>query len=85
MFLGWFDDTRGKPVGDKLQEAVERYQQKFGELPDLCLVNARDAVGYPGVEVRVVEYVRPNHFWVGKASALPGGIGSLVQGAHVAR
>ena len=83
MFLGWFDDTPKKSAADKLEEAVERYQVKFGEAPDLCLVNQKDATTYPNVEVKVVEYVRPNHFWVGQASALPGGTGagSVVQAA----
>ncbi|MDQ5825310.1 MAG: hypothetical protein M3441_14045 [Chloroflexota bacterium] len=81
MFLGWFDDTPKKSTADKLEEAVERYLAKFGEKPDLCLVNQKDATTYKGLDVRVVEYVRPNHFWVGKASALPGGVGGIVQAA----
>ncbi|HET6312887.1 MAG TPA: hypothetical protein VFH60_03550 [Chloroflexia bacterium] len=83
MFLGWFDDTPKKAAAEKLEEAVERYVAKFGEAPDLCLVNQKDATTHAGVEVKVVEYVRPNHFWVGKASALPGGtgVGSIVQAA----
>ncbi|HEX8599396.1 MAG TPA: hypothetical protein VF952_12870 [Chloroflexia bacterium] len=81
MFLGWFDDTPKKNTAEKLEEAVERYLAKFGEKPDLCLVNQKDATTYKGLDVRVVEYVRPNHFWVGKASALLGGMGSIVQAA----
>lgn len=81
MFLGWFDDTPKKSTAEKLEEAVERYLTKFGEKPDLCLVNQKDATTYKGLDVRVVEYVRPNHFWVGKASALPGGVGGIVQAA----
>lgn len=71
MFLGWFDDTPKKSAADKLEEAVERYRGRFGESPDLCLINEKDATTRDGIEVRVVEYVRPNHFWVGKAEALP--------------
>ena len=81
MFLGWFDDTPKKSTAEKLEEAVERYLAKFGEKPDLCLVNQKDATTYKGLDVRVVEYVRPNHFWVGKASALPGSVGGIVQAA----
>jgi hypothetical protein len=71
MFLGWFDDTPKKGVAEKIQEAVERYIEKFGEEPNLCLVNARDVVAYNGLEVKPVEYVRPNHFWVGREEVLP--------------
>lgn len=71
MFLGWFDDTPKKATQDKLAEALERYGEKFGDQPNLVLVNAKDAIEYPGLEVRTVEYVRPNHFWIGKREALP--------------
>lgn len=73
MFLGWFDDTPKKSVADKLEEAVERYVSRFGESPDLCLINEKDITTREDIEVRVVEYVRPNHFWIGKAEALPPG------------
>ena len=72
MFLGWFDDTPKKSVAEKIREAVERYIAKFGEAPNVCLVNAGDAIAYDGVEVRTVEYVRPNHFWVGKVEGTSG-------------
>jgi len=66
MFLGWFDDTPKKSVAQKLAEAIERYEAKFGESPNLCLLNATNEVKYDGLEVRVTDYVRPNHFWVGR-------------------
>ncbi len=66
MFLGWFDDTPKKSVMQKLTEAVERYEEKFGEAPNLCLVNANNITEYSGLEMRVADYVRPNHFWVGR-------------------
>ena len=73
MFLGWFDDTPKKATADKLEEAIERYLMKFGESPDLCLVNQKDLVAREDIDIRVVEYVRPNHFWIGKAESLPAG------------
>jgi hypothetical protein len=69
MFLGWFDDDRKKNAHSKIEEAVERYAAKFGEAPTLCLVNAADATTYDGIEIKVADYVRPNHFWVGRAEA----------------
>ena len=68
MFLGWFDDTRKKDPHEKIEEAVERYVAKFGTQPDLCLLNAADLTQYDGLEIKVVDYVRPNHFWVGQAN-----------------
>jgi len=70
MFLGWFDDTRKKVPHEKIEEAVERYIAKFGTHPNLCLLNAADATKFDGMEVKVVDYVRPNHFWVGRADGM---------------
>jgi hypothetical protein len=70
MFLGWYDDTRKKDPREKIEEAVERYIAKFGSHPDLCLVNAADLTQYDGVEVKAVDYIRPNHFWVGQADSM---------------
>lgn len=66
MFLGWFDDTRKKSAQEKIEEAVERFVAKFGEQPNVCLVNQADATTYKGLEIKVTEYVRPNHFWIGR-------------------
>ena len=44
MFLGWFDDTPKKSVAEKIREAVERYKVKFGEAPNVCLVNTGDVI-----------------------------------------
>ena len=67
MFLGWFDDTRKKDPGEKIAEAVERYVSKYGERPTLCLVNEADITTFDGLEVKSAPFIRPNHFWVGKA------------------
>jgi len=66
MFLGWYDDTPKKSVAEKIEEAVERFVAKFGEKPDVCLVNADNIVSIEGIEVKAAPYVRPNHFWIGR-------------------
>ena len=70
MFLGWFDDTPKKSVTEKIEEAVERYVAKFGETPNVCLVNAANSTTCKGLVVKAVDYVRPNHFWVGRDESL---------------
>ncbi|HUP28165.1 MAG TPA: hypothetical protein VM409_06990 [Chloroflexia bacterium] len=70
MFLGWFDDTRKKSAREKIEEAVERYVARFGENPNICLVNVDDMTAIDGMEVKVADYVRPNHFWVGQGELL---------------
>jgi len=64
----WFDDS-GRPLNEKLNRAVDYYQEKYGETPTLCLVNPatlqkheKDGVG---MEIRGAALVMPDHFWVG--------------------
>lgn len=77
MFVGWFDDDPKKPAKVKLLKGLERYREKFGESASLVLVNAKDACTVQDVEVRVVEYVRPNNFWVGRREHMT--VGATVQ------
>ncbi|MEJ7652430.1 MAG: hypothetical protein WKH64_03275 [Chloroflexia bacterium] len=65
MFLMWFDDTKKKPVEEKILEGIERYVQRFGAAPDVCLVNPSEVVQAQGIAVRATHYVRPNHYWFG--------------------
>lgn len=71
MFQGWFDDDPKTPASEKVVGGLERYRVKFGTPADLVLVNTKDACSVRDVEVRAVEYVRPNNFWVGRREALP--------------
>jgi hypothetical protein len=64
-YLGWFDDTKGKPMSEKIADAAERYRQKIGQEPTVALVNTGSVIEYEGLEVRGVDYVRPNNVWVG--------------------
>ena len=66
MFLGWYDPDKKKPVQQKLNDAIARYERKWGVQPSVALVNAADAVALPDIEVRVVPHVAPNTFYVGE-------------------
>jgi hypothetical protein len=64
----WFDDS-ARPLGEKLQRAVEHYARKYGRQPTLCLVHpggldSGEGV-LAGVHVRGARSVMPNHLWVG--------------------
>ncbi len=65
MFLLWYDDTKKKPVEAKILEGIERYIERFGETPNLCLINPSQAVQAQGIIVRPTTYVRPNNYWIG--------------------
>lgn len=65
----WLDDDKDRPLAEKVQRAVEYYQQKYGMMPTICLVNssavaAETAVA--GLKVEGSQYVLPYHFWVGR-------------------
>ena len=67
MFLGWYDPDRKKAPRQKLEEAMERYEEKFGKPARVVLTNPEDAEAlrqpsraYPGaapVKIREVRYV----------------------------
>ncbi len=69
MFLIWYDDTKKKPTEEKILEGVERYIERFGEPPNVCLVNPSDVVPTKGITVRPTTYVRANNYWLGVETA----------------
>lgn len=73
MGLLWFDDDPHRELAAKVQDAAQRYQHKFGVLPDTCYVNRKAVDGaelvlpWQGRMLRVVPSGRvlAHHFWVG--------------------
>lgn len=65
MYLLWYDDTKKKPTEDKILEGVQRYVERFGQTPNVCLVNPSEVILSNGITVRPASYVRPNHYWIG--------------------
>ena len=64
----WLDDDKRLTLDDKIRRAADYYRQKYGQAPNLCLVNkaaleTEKKVGR--IEVRPVGHVLPHHFWVG--------------------
>ena len=74
-YLGWFDDEKNKKLVLKLEEGAERYEMLNGVKPDLCLITPDEFAGDAVVEcgiytltLRPTDYVRPNHYWIGRMS-----------------
>ena len=65
MYLIWYDDTKKKATEEKILEGVERYIERFGETPNVCLVNPAQVVPAAGIDVRPTPYVRANNYWLG--------------------
>jgi len=67
----WFDNDPAATLSLKIQKAADYYRQKYGRLPDLCLVHPsmleknqrRIEVGK--MTVRSYRPVLPGHLWIG--------------------
>lgn len=68
MFLIWFDNDRKRPLHAKVEAAMERYQERFGSVPELILLNpaqagAEEAIA--GIPIRTTLLVSRDHFYIG--------------------
>jgi hypothetical protein len=72
-YLGWYEEDTKLTLPEKLEEGSRHYHQKFEEEPDVVLVSPTEVPeqmvlkvnGYE-LTVRPVDYVRPNHYWIGR-------------------
>ena len=74
--LLWFDDNPTRPVGDKIERAVQSYKKKYGHSPNVCYLNPMhlkegDANLAEDVRILPTNSVLPCHFWLGIQSAIP--------------
>jgi hypothetical protein len=70
----WFDNDPKTTLDVKIQRAADYYYHKYGQVPDMCLVNPKmvDAT-HPDQEtrqvgkitVRPLRSVLPGHLWIG--------------------
>ncbi|MGC4106373.1 MAG: hypothetical protein QM753_08465 [Thermomicrobiales bacterium] len=71
MYLVWFDPDKRRSIRTKLDDAMAVYQEKFGESPDICLVNEADREALLAVTptlpipLRSERFVSRNTFYVG--------------------
>ncbi len=83
MGLLWFDNDPRRDLALKVQDAANRYREKFGSTPNACYVNQGELTGTdlvvalggkPGQTLRVMpaRNVLPHHFWVGFEEAATG-------------
>lgn len=72
LYMAWFDDDKHKSVGDKLVEAADAFENRWGKTPTIVKMNPADvdALGgvltFGGMEVVMSDLVRPNTFQVGR-------------------
>lgn len=65
----WFDNDPKTDITVKINRAVDYYQHKYGQTPNLCFVHPSMVKASPtksgNIEVRSSRSVLPNHFWLG--------------------
>lgn len=64
--LLWYDRDVKKPVVTKIDEAAERYREKFGAAPDTCHVNPRDIAPHRALRIVANPLIQPNYVWIGQ-------------------
>lgn len=71
----WFDNDPHTALNAKVARAADYYRQKYGLVPDLCLVHPSmlvkalpDQIEGPvgKVAVRPNRLIQPGHLWIGK-------------------
>jgi len=64
----WFDNDKHRTLEEKVLNAVEQYQKKYGYAPDTCYVHPTAIEGEQQigpVSVAAMRYVLLHHFWLG--------------------
>ncbi len=68
----WLDDDKGSTLEEKILRAADYYHNKYGQSPNMCLVNQtqlEEEKQFGRIQVRPVQTVLRNHFWVGVQAA----------------
>lgn len=68
----WLDDDRNRSLDEKVSRAVEYYRDKYGRMPEMCLVNKEmlaEEKQVGKVSVQPWASILPHHFWVGMKAA----------------
>lgn len=68
----WLDADVKRTLEEKVERAALYYRDKYGQSPDLCLVNTstfpEEEITVGAVKVQRAKNVLPHHFWVGQSS-----------------
>lgn len=67
--LLWYDGNGTKSLWDKIDEATQRYYEKFGVAPNTCYVNPKalpeGKTTRGNLRVVSAPTILPNHLWLG--------------------
>jgi hypothetical protein len=75
----WFDNDPKTSLEAKIGKAAEYYKRKYGQEPDVCLVNPKQVglrptptVGDPPIRVEAMREVLLGHLWIGREESQHG-------------
>lgn len=65
----WFDDNPKTDFLQKIKQAADYYKRKYGQSPNLCLVNPaelpRETNLDDKISIRPYRPILSRHFWIG--------------------
>jgi len=65
----WFDNDPQRNLIEKIQQAADYYQQKYGSQPTLCFVHPKlKDIAFEisiNLEVKFNQAISPDHIWIG--------------------
>lgn len=66
----WFDNSPKTALSEKVFEAVAYYIKKYGQRPNMCLVNPvmlpEGQIQIDGIMVLPWRTITPGHLWIGE-------------------
>lgn len=65
MGLLWYEPSRGVPLAERIDAAAERYLERFGEAPNVCLVSPSEVEAFDRIAVRGDKRIQPGYLLVG--------------------
>ena len=65
MYLMWQDSDRKKHARVKIEEAAERFLEKYGRRPAVVLVHPDEQIGEVDLRVVARPTVHKGQYWVG--------------------
>jgi len=71
----WFDNDPKTALIEKIERAADYYREKYGRVPDICLVNPgmmnEPELRAGKIVVKALRTVLPGHLWIGIEEKLP--------------
>ena len=64
----WLDADKSRSFEEKVARAFDYYKDKYGRLPELCVVNttmSQEKQEIGRVQIVPQKTIMPNHFWLG--------------------